>query len=783
MAARTFSFRLSAEGGQDVINTLKGLAANSNEAERALRTLTQASPQLASVQDGVQAKVRATAAAMKEATAETSRFQQVMAGLSSATGSNLGSAFAQGGAFALGMEAARMAAAKLKEALEAIPKAGDEARQALGRLSATLGDTGQAGAIFERLQAISRGTGVPIADTAAQFQRFAIAAKDVGATADQVVRLVEGIQKFGIVSGSSTQETAAATQQLGQALASGKFQGDELRSVLENMPMFAQALARELGTSIGALRQMGADGKLTSDVVFPAMLRAVEGIDATFAKMPNTMARAQQQFTSASDAFLVSLDKSLGLSDRLIASLERAARVVDSIRRGLGGTTQGERLGEITGRVSEIDRQLGEINRLQPNDPASALALQGNEGVRSRLTAERSALIGEQQDIMRQAREMERADAEAARMARREADRTRAATEIGDLREKLDAKFKAEKEYQDRTKQLNDGLNKGVITEAEYAKLSALALEDRNKALEKGAKATKENNDETDKFLKLLRDQQKEAKAVEEQLDPTTAAWNRYNEAIGKIREGVQAGVYGQGRGTQLEGLAWERLNSTLNGTVEKVDQADQSFAQFFSNATSGFEDAITKGGKFSDVLKGIESDLVRMITRLAITGPLFDALKSSGIGSTLVNGAKDIFSGLFGPGGRIGAIQAEPTITPIGVQPYADGGIMTSRGPLPLKRYAAGGIANTPQFSMFGEGSMPEAYVPLPDGRSIPVNMRGGGGMSVVQNVNVNVGGSNASPAMITAAARLGANQAKAELVAEMNRGGDLAKTFGRRR
>jgi hypothetical protein len=52
----------------------------------------------------------------------------------------------------------------------------------------------------------------------------------------------------------------------------------------------------------------------------------------------------------------------------------------------------------------------------------------------------------------------------------------------------------------------------------------------------------------------------------------------------------------------------------------------------------------------------------------------------------------------------------------------------MTGNGPLPLKRYASGGIANSPQLAMFGEGSTPEAYVPLPDGRSIPVRMKGGG-------------------------------------------------------
>jgi tape measure domain-containing protein len=72
----------------------------------------------------------------------------------------------------------------------------------------------------------------------------------------------------------------------------------------------------------------------------------------------------------------------------------------------------------------------------------------------------------------------------------------------------------------------------------------------------------------------------------------------------------------------------------------------------------------------------------------------------------------------------------------------FADGGIMSGDGPLPLRKYAGGGIASSPQLAMFGEGSMPEAYVPLPDGRRIPVAMKGGGGSTNV-TVNVDASGS----------------------------------------
>ena len=86
----------------------------------------------------------------------------------------------------------------------------------------------------------------------------------------------------------------------------------------------------------------------------------------------------------------------------------------------------------------------------------------------------------------------------------------------------------------------------------------------------------------------------------------------------------------------------------------------------------------------------------------------------------------------------------------------FASGGIMTSAGAVPLRRYAGGGIANSPQLAMFGEGSRPEAYVPLPDGRRIPVAMSGGGS-PMVQNLNFY---GQAEPAQVKRAAASGARQ-----------------------
>ncbi len=137
--------------------------------------------------------------------------------------------------------------------------------------------------------------------------------------------------------------------------------------------------------------------------------------------------------------------------------------------------------------------------------------------------------------------------------------------------------------------------------------------------------------------------------------------------------------------------------------------------------------------------------DMLKMEVESQIMAPIIKALGGVG-GGTNGSGLGGVVSGIIGGiGSGFGSGGAMSTASLVahqggagsmlgGVGSYlsslfANGGIMTSGGPLPLNKYANGGVANSPQMAIFGEGRGPEAYVPLPDGRSIPVNMRGGGG------------------------------------------------------
>jgi hypothetical protein len=215
---------------------------------------------------------------------------------------------------------------------------------------------------------------------------------------------------------------------------------------------------------------------------------------------------------------------------------------------------------------------------------------------------------------------------------------------------------------------------------------------------------------------------------------------------------------------------------------IEQVGQETQRTSQFANQLgfsfSSAFEDAIIKGKSFSEVLKGLEQDIARIIIRSAVTQPLGNAL-AGGVQSVM--GAFS-FSSLFGSSGGVTPVPATGGISqnPFG---FANGGIMTPGGPLPLNRYAMGGIANSPQLALFGEGRTPEAYVPLPDGRRIPVAMQGGGGMTFAPTYNIDARGADASIVPRLRAEMVAiARASNAELLDSIQRGGSAARIVGRR-
>jgi hypothetical protein len=182
-----------------------------------------------------------------------------------------------------------------------------------------------------------------------------------------------------------------------------------------------------------------------------------------------------------------------------------------------------------------------------------------------------------------------------------------------------------------------------------------------------------------------------------DQFGPTGAAqaWLGGPGSVGKLGRmdgnGTTVGAYG----SQFD---------------ELVKKYSTDLPKAANDAGKSVQDLSTK----LDDMPASTNDFTQSLTQLG--GKLETASFGGGSGSGGFS-----FGSLFGGGGSGG----DMGVAGIGETWSANGNIMTSRGPLPLNRYAMGGIATSPQVSVFGEGRGPEAYVPLPDGRSIPVSMK----------------------------------------------------------
>lgn len=133
----------------------------------------------------------------------------------------------------------------------------------------------------------SRGSYTDMANAVAKMKMLA---GDAFGSNQEAIGFTELLQKSLKVSGAGTSEQQSAFLQLTQAMASGKLQGDEFRSIMENAPMVANAISQYLGVTKGELKELSSDGAITADIIKNAMFNAADDINGKFAQMPMTFA-------------------------------------------------------------------------------------------------------------------------------------------------------------------------------------------------------------------------------------------------------------------------------------------------------------------------------------------------------------------------------------------------------------------------------------------------------------------------------------------------------------
>lgn len=186
---------------------------------------------------------------------------------------------------AIGIEAAGRA---LKDMAVNAIKTTDQLTQLRARIDLINDGSQSTAEIMDKIAAAanrSRGSYLDMADSVSKLN---LLAKDAFSSNDEAVYFVEQLNKQFKIAGAGVEETTSAMYQLTQAMASGKLQGDEFRSIMENAPMLAQSIAQEMGLSVGQLKEMSSQGLITADIIKNALFNSAEETNQKFAEIPLT---------------------------------------------------------------------------------------------------------------------------------------------------------------------------------------------------------------------------------------------------------------------------------------------------------------------------------------------------------------------------------------------------------------------------------------------------------------------------------------------------------------
>jgi tape measure domain-containing protein len=199
------------------------------------------------------------------------------------------------------------------------------------RLKFVTNSSAELEAVQRRLFEIAQVTRGGLRETTELYGRMAFALRDTGVSQSEVLKFTENLNKAIALSGATASEASGALIQLSQGLASGTLRGQELNSILEQLPYVATLIARQLGITTGELKKMGEQGKITGKEVFKAVIDASAEMDAKFAR---TIPTVQQGVTALSNSllnFVGRLNESTGAGAQLAAVLQQIAAGLDTI--------------------------------------------------------------------------------------------------------------------------------------------------------------------------------------------------------------------------------------------------------------------------------------------------------------------------------------------------------------------------------------------------------------------------------------------------------------------
>ncbi|MEG5302126.1 tape measure protein [Enterobacter kobei] len=691
--------------------------------------------------------------------------------------------------------------------------AADNMSQLNARIERLTGSAAAASQTMQSLMRISSATGGSLQDTEKLWETLSTALRDTGATNGQIIQLTETLQKIGRIGGSSSEEMANALRQFGQSISSGTVRAEEFNSILEQMPELARQIAAGMGVSIGELRQLMLDGKLTAEDALNAIQKQTGSVNAEFEKLPRTLSQANTALTNSFLSMIDSVNQATGASQGMVA-------VIDSLTAALD---------RLVGKAVSADAQISDLNSTAEMFTRRArtwswLGLDGWEAQNKALAGlsnKAAMLVGDLAAVTK-------ASQTAANTKPIEIKTTGTATGSKAKGGKSEAQKEAEQyaKVQETVNQKLDELRQkaemsaGSVGELSRAQavlnaqqslgntatqdqlilagqLAGKAWDNAN-ALREQAKAERERTEASNKFSAIQGKTSKTA-GLDSQYQKDIADIQQYAQLypqkIGEA-EAARAAIEQQYRDQRNEAM-WEEW-AQQNAATQAAAAAFDSLGSVASNALTGI---ITGSMSASDamrsigmtVLNSVVNSFVQMGIEWVKSAIMGQAAQTAAIGTVTAvqtaavatqtatsTAAAATTAAAWTPAAILSSIASMGTAAAIGL-----GAVAGVIGANLLGKRKNGGPVTAGGMYQVGEGGMPEIYqastgkqymIPGDNGRVISnKEMTAGGGGGVILNIN------NYSSASVDTQATQGSDGTWTidAFIADMNNGGPASQAI----
>jgi len=193
------------------------------------------------------------------------------------------------------------------------------------KLMAFSGGQEEANSKFKDITDIAKNTRSDVSAVGDLYTKLTITSKELGLSQGQVGKITETFSKALKVSGASAAGSASSILQFGQAMASGKLNGDEFKSLMENSPVFMRKMAEGLKVPLGDLKKLASEGKITSETMAAATLAMSKDIDEQFGKTTPTIGDALTQIRNSVVVLFGNIQESTGIFSKFAAAIEFVA--------------------------------------------------------------------------------------------------------------------------------------------------------------------------------------------------------------------------------------------------------------------------------------------------------------------------------------------------------------------------------------------------------------------------------------------------------------------------